>query len=71
MGVIEGRRKEIPYLILLFLPAGSQWLQMAVRGVEFRRNKMKVKAVFALAGSGNPLPHLVVLASVIAVASVG
>ncbi|KAF8416404.1 hypothetical protein EV426DRAFT_721812 [Tirmania nivea] len=50
--VIEGRRKEIPYLILLFLPAGSQWLQMAVRGVEFRRNKMKVRAVFALAGSG-------------------
>ncbi|KAF8418352.1 hypothetical protein EV426DRAFT_700579 [Tirmania nivea] len=39
--VMEARRKEIPYLILLFLPAGSQWLQMADRGVEFRRNKMK------------------------------
>ncbi|KAF8422209.1 hypothetical protein EV426DRAFT_718259 [Tirmania nivea] len=39
------RRKEIPYLILLFLPAGSQWLQMADRGVEFRRNKMKMGCV--------------------------
>ncbi|KAF8422191.1 hypothetical protein EV426DRAFT_718243 [Tirmania nivea] len=37
------RRKEIPYLMLLFLPAGSQWLQMADRGVEFRRNKMKMQ----------------------------
>ncbi|KAF8430188.1 hypothetical protein EV426DRAFT_580318, partial [Tirmania nivea] len=79
------RRKEIPYLILLFLPAGSQWLQMADRDIEFRRNKMKVKAVVALAELGyshgdedhrgkkerNPLPHLVVLASGIAVASDG
>ncbi|KAF8422188.1 hypothetical protein EV426DRAFT_606316 [Tirmania nivea] len=67
--VMEARRKEIPYLILLFLPARSQWLQMANRDVEFRRNKMKVRAVFVLAG--NPLPHLVVLASGIAVASDG
>ncbi|KAF8417660.1 hypothetical protein EV426DRAFT_622291, partial [Tirmania nivea] len=47
---MEARRKETPYLILLFLPAGSQWLQMADRGVEFRRKKMKVRGVFALAG---------------------
>ncbi|KAF8431648.1 hypothetical protein BGX38DRAFT_1277154 [Terfezia claveryi] len=39
--VMEARRKETPYLILLFLPTRSQWLQLADRGVEFRRNKMK------------------------------
>ncbi|KAF8448121.1 hypothetical protein BGX38DRAFT_1190398 [Terfezia claveryi] len=40
---MEARRKEIPYLILLFLPAWSQWLQLSDRGIEFRRNKMKVR----------------------------
>ncbi|RPB28714.1 hypothetical protein L211DRAFT_833702 [Terfezia boudieri ATCC MYA-4762] len=31
------QRNALPF-ILLFLPAGSQWLQLADRGVEFRRN---------------------------------